>query len=106
MAIDECKLRDLIKLVGYIISIRFPFLVEIWKNSLKKLILLIEWGLEMKFFVAFLFSGLLGATAFAGDSFDPDTTEFSWKNGPERDSIYVVKANWNSVHVWEAYSID
>lgn len=56
---------------------------------------------------------LLAIAAFAlfapiatANSIDPATTEFAWKNGPTRDARYKLSEHKNTVHVFEAWSIN
>lgn len=39
-------------------------------------------------------------------SIDPSTVEFPWKNGPTRDARYKMAEHKNTVHVFEAWSIN
>jgi hypothetical protein len=47
----------------------------------------------------------LTATAASAAAIDPATTAFPWKNGPARDSRYVLAEHPNTVHVFEAYQL-
>ena len=51
-------------------------------------------------FLALTLSGVAQAEAI-----DPDTTQLPWVNGPARDSVYKVWESYNSVHIWEAFTI-